>query len=218
MNTVQIAPSLLAADFADVVPALDAVAAAGADWLHLDVMDGNFVPNITFGPKFVADLRTRSSIPFDVHLMITNPDMFAPLFIDAGANMVSVHIEGALHLNRTVTEIRKRKVKAGVVLNPHTPASSLDAVIEDIDHVLIMTVNPGFGGQSFIESSFRKIASVRKLIDDRHPGVTLAIDGGVTEQNAGKIIAAGADFLIAGTSFFGSADKAATVKKLRSGA
>jgi ribulose-phosphate 3-epimerase len=215
-HPVQIAPSILAADYSDIRTALTRCAAAGADWVHIDIMDGCFVPNITVGPKFVHDIRPHTQLPFDVHLMIHRCDHFAPLFVEAGANIVSIHIENNPHAQRILADIRRLGATPGIVLNPHTSLSTIDHVIHEVGYVLLMTVNPGFGGQSFIPSTLRKIEAARALIDRVNPDIALAVDGGINLANAGGVIAAGANFIIAGTTVFESADMKTTVAVLRS--
>jgi ribulose-phosphate 3-epimerase len=210
-----IAPSLLAADFARLGEEVAAIVAAGADWLHLDVMDGHFVPNITFGPDLVRSLRPLTRLPFDVHLMIAPVDPFLDAFAEAGADHILIHPEAGPHLHRSLQRIRALGCAPGVVLNPATPVAALEWVIDLVDIVLVMGVNPGFGGQAFIEPMLGKIAVVRALIDQRGRTARLAVDGGVGPATARRIVAAGADVLVAGTSVFGAADRAAAIAGLR---
>jgi ribulose-phosphate 3-epimerase len=210
-----IAPSLLAADFARLGEEVAAIEAAGADWLHLDIMDGHFVPNISFGPAVVKALRKHSRMPFDVHLMIAPADPYLAAFAEAGADLISLHPEAGPHLHRSLQTIRALGKKAGVVLNPGTPASVLAPVLDLLDLVLVMTVNPGFGGQSFIHSQLPKIAEIRRMIDATGRGIHLQIDGGVTAETAPLCIEAGADTLVAGTAVFGKPDYAAAIAAIR---
>ena len=216
--TVKIAPSILAADFARLADAIRSVEAAGADQIHVDVMDGHFVPNITVGVPVVASLRRATSLPLDVHLMIQEPDRYVEAFAEAGASIITVHAEAATHLHRTLTRIRQLKARAGVAINPATPVESLRDVVDHIDVLLVMSVNPGFGGQTFIEHSFRKLASARALLTEaRNPG-DVEVDGGVDEGNAARLVAAGASMLVAGVSIFGKPDPAAATRALRQAA
>jgi ribulose-phosphate 3-epimerase len=216
---VRIAPSILAADFARLGEEVRAVSEAGADWIHVDVMDGHFVPNITIGPGVVKALRPHSRLPFDVHLMISPVDPFVGDFVKAGADIVTVHPEAGPHLHRTIQLIKANGVRAGVSLNPATPVSAIEHVIGDIDLILVMSVNPGFGGQKFIESQLDKIATLRKMIDGSGRDIDLEVDGGITAETAPKAIAAGADVLVAGTATFvgGAEAYAANIAKLKSG-
>ncbi|MCF8504650.1 MAG: ribulose-phosphate 3-epimerase [Caulobacter sp.] len=197
-----IAPSILASDFARLGEECRAVEAAGADWLHVDVMDGHFVPNITIGPDVVKALRPHVSIPFDVHLMITPADPYLEAFAAAGANILSIHPEAGPHLHRSLKRIRELGCKAGVVFNPSTPVECVEWILEDIDLLLVMTVNPGFGGQSFIGSQLRKIERLRKMIDASGCAIELEVDGGVTPVTAPQCVAAGATALVAGSAVF----------------
>ena len=214
---VTIAPSLLAADFGRLREEVSAVEAAGADWLHLDVMDGHFVPIISFGPTVLAALRKHTKLPFDVHLMIAPVDLYLDAFIDAGADHISLHPEAGPHLHRSLQHIRAAGKKAGVVLNPATPPEAIVWALDLIDIVLVMSVNPGFGGQTFLTSQLPKIARLRQMIDAADHPIALAVDGGVTAKTAPDILQAGADTLIAGTSVFHTTDYARAIAGLRGG-
>jgi len=211
---VKIAPSILSADFARLGEEVAAVDRAGADYIHVDVMDGHFVPNITIGPLVVEALRKVTQKPLDVHLMIEHPDRYIPDFARAGADIITVHQEAVPHLHRTVQLIKSLGKKAGVSLNPATPVSTLEDILEDLDLVLVMTVNPGFGGQSFIPSGLNQIAALRREIDRRGLEVELEVDGGVKVDNIERIAAAGADVFVAGSAVFGTADYETTIAAL----
>ena len=210
-----IAPSILSADFARLGDEIKAVEAAGADWIHADVMDGHFVPNITIGPLIVDAVRSVTSLPIDVHLMIENPDNYIPAFAKAGAAWISVQIETSVHLNRSIQLIRECGAKPGVVLNPSTPIQSLEWIIEDVDYVLIMSVNPGFGGQAFIKNSLAKIKALRQMIQNKNLNTPIQVDGGVNEKTIADIAAAGADIFVAGSAIFGSNDYQKTINSFR---
>ena len=212
-----IAPSILSADFARLGEEVRAIDAAGCDWIHIDVMDGHFVPNITIGPAVVRALRPHSNKPFDVHLMISPVDTYLEAFAEAGADIITVHPEAGPHTHRTVQAIKALGKKAGVVLNPATPAKMLDYLIDEVDLVLVMTVNPGFGGQSFISSQLRKIEAIRKMIDKTGRDIHLEVDGGIDTATAPQAVSAGADVLVAGTATFqGGPDRyAANIRALK---
>ena len=211
----RIAPSILSADFMRLGDEIRAAEEAGADLVHVDVMDGHFVPNITIGPMFVEGIRKITKLPIDVHLMISDPDKYVNDFASAGADYITVHAEATMHLHRSVQCIREKGIKAGVSLNPATPLCSLDYILSDIDMVLIMSVNPGFGGQKFIPSALDKIRKLRNTIVERNRSVLIEVDGGVKLGNAAEIAAAGADVLVMGSAFFGSGDYGAFMKKLK---
>jgi ribulose-phosphate 3-epimerase len=210
-----IAPSILSADFTRLKEEILAVEAAGADWIHADVMDGHFVPNITFGPLVVAAVRQITALPIDVHLMIADPDRFIAEFAKAGATHISVHVETCVHLNRTLQLIRDCGARPGVVLNPATPIEAVRWVLEYLDFVLVMSVNPGFGGQAFIPNSIARIAELRQMVAGMGLQTLIEVDGGVSAQNAAEIGAAGADVLVAGSAIFKSLDYRRTIMAMR---
>jgi len=213
---IRVAPSILSADFSRLGEEIKAVEAAGADIIHIDVMDGHFVPNITIGPIIVEAARRSTKLPLDVHLMITNPELYIADFAKAGADYLTVHVETAFHLNRLVQSIKEHKgVKAAASLNPATPLTSLDYILPDLDMVLIMSVNPGFGGQAFIPSALDKIAKLRKRIDELGLKTEIEVDGGVNPDNAAAIIDAGADILVAGSAVFSKKDYAGAIRGIR---
>lgn len=210
-----IAPSILSADFSKLGEEIRTVESAGADWIHVDVMDGHFVPNITIGPMVVEAVKRSTPLPIDVHLMIENADDYITAFARAGASHISVQVEACLHLHRTVQHIKASGAKAGVVLNPSTPIESLVWILEDVDYVLVMSVNPGFGGQKFIPNSISKIKALRKLIEDRGLSALIEVDGGINETTIAEVAAAGADVLVAGSAIFGSKDYRRTIERFR---
>jgi ribulose-phosphate 3-epimerase len=214
-RTALIAPSILSADFARLADEVAAVERGGADLLHVDVMDGHFVPNLTVGPPIVESLKKVTKLPLDVHLMITNADAFLADFASAGADYLTVHVEACPHLHRTVQAIKERGVKAGVTLNPATSLHTIEEILPDIDLLLIMSVNPGFGGQTFIESCLHKVSTARRMLEGIGSRALLEVDGGVKVDNAARILAAGADVLVAASAIFCGADYATTIAALR---
>ncbi|HEY8389140.1 MAG TPA: ribulose-phosphate 3-epimerase [Parasegetibacter sp.] len=211
-----IAPSLLAADFLELGAAADMLNKSEADWFHLDVMDGRFVPNISFGIPVIEHLRKASTKTFDVHLMIEEPEKYAEAFKKAGADILTVHIEACRHLHRNLQQIKQLGMKAGIALNPHTPVNLLKDILNDADLICVMSVNPGFGGQQFISHTYEKVRELRQLINEKGAAALIEIDGGVTEENAPDLIAAGADVLVAGSTVFRSSDPVQTIKNLKS--
>lgn len=212
---VKIAPSILSADFSKLGEEIVDVERGGADYIHVDVMDGHFVPNITIGPLIVDAIRPITKLPLDVHLMIENPDQYIPSFVKAGADIITVHVEACKHLHRTIHLIKSLGVKAGVVLNPATSVEAIKHVITDVDMVLLMTVNPGFGGQSFIENVLPKITEVKELCIDSNPTLEIEVDGGVNEETAKRCIAAGANVLVAGSAIYNKKDRKEAIARLR---
>lgn len=212
-DQVVVAPSILSADFARLGDALHMLGNAKADWIHVDVMDGMFVPNLTLGPPIIEALRPHSNLPFDVHLMIEKPDRYLEDFRDAGADIITVHVEACTHLHRTLTEIRRLGCKAGVSLNPATPVSVLENVLDELDLILVMSVNPGFGGQKFIPQSLEKLRQLKQMIGTRP--IWLEVDGGIAPKNAADVRAAGANAIVAGSAVFKSNDIPGTIQALR---
>lgn len=215
MRSTMIAPSILSADFTRLGDEIKAVEQAGADVIHVDVMDGHFVPNITMGPMVVKAVRKVTDLPIDVHLMISNPDQYIESFSDAGADWITVHVEACTHLHRTITAIKTLGKKAGAVLNPATSLSTLDYVLEEVDLVMLMSVNPGFGGQSFIESSLGKISDLRTAFDRVNPDAGIEVDGGVSPATIERVAAAGANIFVAGSAIYGKENYAIVIEELR---
>ncbi|SDK43217.1 ribulose-phosphate 3-epimerase [Natronincola ferrireducens] len=215
---IKLAPSILSADFSNLLAEVEKVEKAGCDLLHIDVMDGHFVPNITLGPPIVKSLKGKTKMPFDVHLMIEKPDNYIGDFVEAGADIISVHSEACTHLHRTVQHIKKHGVKAAIALNPATPLSVLDYVLEDLDMILIMTVNPGFGGQSFIPSTIDKIKALKNMIERRNLNIDIQVDGGIKPDNIHLVTEAGANVIVAGSAIFNSEDIMTTVELMRKNA
>ena len=215
---IKLAPSILSADFARLLEDVKKVEKAGCEYLHIDVMDGHFVPNITLGHAIVKSLRRDVNMVFDTHLMIENPDDYIKDFVDAGSDLIVVHAEACRHLHRTIQNIKSYNVKVGVALNPATSIESIKHIIEDVDMVLIMTVNPGFGGQSFIESMLEKIKELKQLIDDKNLNVDIQVDGGIKPDNIHKVVEAGANIIVAGSAIFNSENIEETVSLMRKNA
>lgn len=214
-ESVRIAPSILSADLGLLAAEIADVEAGGADWIHVDVMDGRFVPNITLGPIVVSAARKATRLPLDVHLMIVEPERYIDAFAEAGADILSVHVEASVHLQRTLSRIRGLGKRAGVVLNPHTPESAIEYVLGDVDLILVMTVNPGFGGQSFLPAVLPKIEALRKRIDRDALSIDLEVDGGVSAETARRVVDAGARVLVAGNAVFGKPDRARAIEEIR---
>ena len=211
-NSVQVAPSILSADLGHLADELASI--EGAAYVHFDAMDGHFVPNLTFGPGVLAAVKEATQTPVDAHLMISNPDQMVPEYLAAGADVVTFHYEATAHANRLANLIREKGAKAGVAINPGTPVSSLDALIEDVDLVLVMTVNPGFGGQKFIPGSLRKIRQLKAMCEERRISPIIEVDGGISPANAGEVCAAGARLLVAGSAVFGKEDRTDAIRKI----
>ncbi|SFJ02064.1 ribulose-phosphate 3-epimerase [Terrisporobacter glycolicus] len=215
---IKLAPSILSADFAKLLEDVKKVEKAGCEYLHIDVMDGHFVPNITLGPGIVKSLRKDVNMVFDTHLMIENPDNYIKDFVDAGSDLIVVHVEACRHLHRTIQNIKSHNVKAGVALNPGTPIETIKHVLQEVDMVLVMTVNPGFGGQSFIESMIGKIKELKQLIDEKNLNVDIQVDGGIKPSNINQVVEAGANVIVAGSAIFNSENIEETVKLMRKNA
>jgi ribulose-phosphate 3-epimerase len=213
--TPQIAPSILAADFANLQKEVEMLNASAADYIHVDIMDGVFVPNISFGLPVTEAIHRHASKPLDVHLMIVNPELYLESFVKAGAAVLTVHVEACTHLHRTLQEIKRLGIKAGVAINPHTPIELLSEVLDEVDLVCVMSVNPGFGGQKFIEHSYAKVSNLKELLLKKGGATKIEVDGGVTDKNAQRLIDAGADILVAGSYLFNSADPIASIAALK---
>lgn len=212
---IQIAPSILSADFSKISDAVKIAEESGADLIHVDVMDGHFVPNLTFGPQLVASLRKKTSLPLDVHLMVDNPRSFIPLFAKAGADWISIHVEASVHLHKDITLIKEYDKKAGLALNPATPLPLMNEILEELDFVLLMTVNPGWGGQEFIQSCHSKISQLRSLIREQKLEIPIQIDGGVSLSNMEELIKDGADILVVGSAVFGEKNPREAITKMK---
>lgn len=216
---IRIAPSILSADFARLGEEITEIEAAGADWIHVDVMDGHFVPNLTIGPLIVEAVRPHTKLPLDVHLMIEEPDKYIPSFVKSGADWITVHQEACPHLHRTLSFIKEQGVRAGVAINPGTPLTMIEPILEELDLVLLMTVNPGFGGQRFISSVLPKISQLRTLLTEKGLShIRIEVDGGINRRTAKEVVASGADVLVAGSAIFGETDRKAALGAIRSGA
>jgi ribulose-phosphate 3-epimerase len=216
MKRVKISPSILSADFARLGEEIRDVEAAGADYIHIDVMDGHFVPNITIGPLVVKAVRKITDLPLDVHLMIESPELYIGEFAEAGSDIITVHAEACNHLNRSVAMIKEAGARAGVSINPATPLTALDCILDDLDMVLLMSVNPGFGGQSFIDGTLKKVSDLRRTLDERGlDDVELEVDGGIKVDNIGRVAKAGADVFVAGSAIFGNGDYRAIIEKMK---
>ncbi|SES66272.1 ribulose-phosphate 3-epimerase [Natronincola peptidivorans] len=215
---IKLAPSILSADFSNLFQDVQKVEEAGCDLLHIDVMDGHFVPNITLGPPVISSLKGKTKLPFDVHLMIENPERYIEDFVNAGADIICVHAEACIHLHRTIQQIKNYNIKAAVALNPATSLTAIEYVLGDLDMVLIMTVNPGFGGQSFISSTIDKIKVLRRMIDEQMLDIDIQVDGGIKPDNVHLVTEAGANVIVAGSAIFNSIDLKATVEEFRKNA
>ena len=211
----KIAPSILSADFSRLAEEVKRVEAGGADLLHIDVMDGHFVPNITFGPPVISSLKGKTDLPFDVHLMIENPERYVDDFIEAGSDIITVHVESTVHLHRLINYIKNQGIKPGVALNPSTPLTGLQYILDDVYMVLIMSVNPGFGGQTFIPGMIEKIKKLKDIVQQTNSKVLIQVDGGINEDNSPEIIKAGADILVAGSAIYKSSNPGNVIKKLK---
>ena len=212
---IRLAPSILSADFSRIGEAVRLLEDAGADLVHLDIMDGHFVPNLTLGPQAVSSIRKMTRLPIDVHLMVENPGLFIPLFDEAGADWISIHVEASVHLHRDISLIKALGRKAGIVLNPATPIQLLANILKELDYILVMSVNPGFGGQTFIESTHQKIRQLRSWIDGQNLSIPIEVDGGVSPSNAESLIRDGAEILVVGAAIFAAEDPVGTIARLK---